>query len=166
MAQAPWTIKSTKRVLRWIFLLSHFFKVEFSAMFNQATKILLRRNFGRPSSHAWSYCNKAKISFSSLSDMAYSNHKSAEAKLQGLWDPQLTKIVATIGPTSEQLPEMQDLVRCGMRVMRLNFSHATVEEVELRTKNLNLCKVRWPNTMEMLERIIISSNYRIHWNWV
>ena len=71
--------------------------------------------------------------------MAYSIHK--EAKLEGLWDPQLTKIVATIGPTSEQLPEMQDLVRCGMRIMRLNFSHATIEEVELRTKNLNLCKV-------------------------
>ncbi|EED94965.1 predicted protein, partial [Thalassiosira pseudonana CCMP1335] len=34
-------------------------------------------------------------------------------------------IVATIGPTSEQLPVLQDIVRCGMRVMRLNFSHAT-----------------------------------------
>lgn len=28
-----------------------------------------------------------------------------------------------------------------MRIMRLNFSHATVEEVELRTKNLRLCQV-------------------------
>ena len=48
------------------------------------------------------------------------------------WNPQLSKIVATIGPTSEQLPVMKDIVRSGMRVMRLNFSHATVEEVELR----------------------------------
>jgi hypothetical protein len=54
----------------------------------------------------------------------------------------LTKIVATIGPTSEQLPVLQELVHAGMTVMRLNFSHATVEEVELRTTNLKACKVR------------------------
>lgn len=57
------------------------------------------------------------------------------------WHPPLSKIVATIGPTSEQLDVLQDVVRCGMRVMRLNFSHATVEEVELRVKNLRACKV-------------------------
>jgi len=58
------------------------------------------------------------------------------------WNPQLSKIVATIGPTSEQLPVMKDIVRSGMRVMRLNFSHATVEEVELRMTNLKLSKGR------------------------
>lgn len=58
------------------------------------------------------------------------------------WTPQLSKIVATIGPTSEQLPVMRDVVRSGMRVMRLNFSHATVEEVELRMKNLRLSRGR------------------------
>jgi len=58
------------------------------------------------------------------------------------WSPQLSKIVATIGPTSEQLPVLKDVVRSGMRVMRLNFSHATVEEVELRMKNLRACKGR------------------------
>ena len=57
------------------------------------------------------------------------------------WTPQLTKIVATIGPTSEQLEVLQNVVRGGMRIMRLNFSHATVEEVELRVKNLKACKV-------------------------
>ena len=58
------------------------------------------------------------------------------------WNPQLSKIVATIGPTSEQLPVLQEVVRSGMRVMRLNFSHATIEEVELRMKNLRACKGR------------------------
>jgi len=58
------------------------------------------------------------------------------------WTPQLTKIVSTIGPTSEQFDVMQDLVRCGVRIMRLNFSHATVEEVELRVKNLRMCQGR------------------------
>lgn len=53
--------------------------------------------------------------------------------------PPLTKIVATIGPTSEQLPVLQQVVKEGMRCMRLNFSHATTEEVELRTENLKKC---------------------------
>ena len=37
---------------------------------------------------------------------------------------------------------LQDIVRSGMRVMRLNFSHATVEEVELRMTNLRKSKGR------------------------
>lgn len=67
---------------------------------------------------------------------------------QSRWQPQLTKIVATIGPTSEQLPVLQDLVKSGLRIMRLNFSHATTEEVELRVKNLKLCKGRHAETLQ------------------
>jgi len=51
---------------------------------------------------------------------------------------QLTKIVATVGPTSEQLEPLQKVVKAGMKIMRLNFSHATTDEVELRLKNLAL----------------------------
>ena len=50
----------------------------------------------------------------------------------------LSKIVATIGPASEELPVLPKVVDAGMRLMRLNFSHATEEEVELRLKNLAL----------------------------
>lgn len=49
---------------------------------------------------------------------------------------QLVKIVATIGPTSEQREPLKAVTAAGMRIMRLNFSHATIEEVELRTTNL------------------------------
>lgn len=68
---------------------------------------------------------------------------------------QLTKIVATIGPTSEQLEPLQRVVQAGMKIMRLNFSHATKEEVELRMKNLALCQVRLIPTMSvnMVEEI-------------
>lgn len=52
--------------------------------------------------------------------------------------PQLTKICATIGPASEQLPMLKQVVAAGMRIMRLNFSHATYEEADLRMKNLKL----------------------------
>ena len=48
----------------------------------------------------------------------------------------LTKIVATIGPTSEQAEPLKRCVAAGLHSMRLNFSHATPEEVELRCKNL------------------------------
>mmetsp|Transcript_8351 Transcript_8351/g.24697 ORF Transcript_8351/g.24697 Transcript_8351/m.24697 type:complete len:555 (+) Transcript_8351:163-1827(+) len=48
----------------------------------------------------------------------------------------LTKIVATIGPTSEQAEPLKKVVEAGMKIMRLNFSHATTEEVELRLTNL------------------------------
>jgi len=34
-----------------------------------------------------------------------------------------TKIVATIGPASESTKVMEDMMRAGMNVARLNFSH-------------------------------------------
>jgi pyruvate kinase len=48
----------------------------------------------------------------------------------------LVKIIATIGPTSEQEEPLYHCVQAGMNSMRLNFSHATPEEVELRCTNL------------------------------
>ena len=46
------------------------------------------------------------------------------------------KIVATIGPASETKQPLDDCVQAGMRIMRINFSHATLEEVEMRLENL------------------------------
>mmetsp|Transcript_26015 Transcript_26015/g.51856 ORF Transcript_26015/g.51856 Transcript_26015/m.51856 type:complete len:388 (+) Transcript_26015:71-1234(+) len=60
----------------------------------------------------------------------------------GRWRPPLSKIVATIGPSSEEMEKMQDIVFEGMRIMRLNFSHATFEEAELRINNLRECNGR------------------------
>jgi pyruvate kinase len=48
----------------------------------------------------------------------------------------LVKIIATIGPTSEQEGPLYNCVKAGINSMRLNFSHATPEEVELRCTNL------------------------------
>eukprot|EP00611_Tribonema_gayanum_P020357 TRINITY_DN3697_c1_g1_i1.p1 TRINITY_DN3697_c1_g1~~TRINITY_DN3697_c1_g1_i1.p1 ORF type:complete len:542 (-),score=213.78 TRINITY_DN3697_c1_g1_i1:19-1644(-) len=53
--------------------------------------------------------------------------------------PTLTKIVATIGPVSEDAETLQEVVSSGMRVMRINFSHATYEEANLRVTNLRKC---------------------------
>lgn len=49
----------------------------------------------------------------------------------------LTKITATIGPASENLPTLHDVVESGVNIMRINFSHATYEEALLRVTNLN-----------------------------
>lgn len=87
-------------------------------------------------------------SFSTLVAIAQSDYQQSETLNSGddnqnqRWTPQLTKIVATIGPTSEQFDVLQDVVKGGMRIMRLNFSHATTDEVELRVSNLQKCKVR------------------------
>lgn len=43
-----------------------------------------------------------------------------------------------LGPASEQLPMLKQVVSAGMRIMRINFSHATYEEADLRVTNLNL----------------------------
>lgn len=59
-----------------------------------------------------------------------------------LESPPQTKIVATIGPSSEQMDVLQPLVTTGLRIMRLNFSHATYEEAELRIANLRKCQGR------------------------
>merc|ERR1719491_527076 len=82
---------------------------------------------------------KERSFFSTLTDIALAK-PNPKFSQQRKWTPQLTKIVSTIGPTSEQFSVLQDLVKSGVRIMRLNFSHATVEEVELRVKNLRLCE--------------------------
>lgn len=51
-----------------------------------------------------------------------------------------TKIVGTIGPVSENFETLQQVVSEGLRIMRINFSHATYEEATLRINNLRACK--------------------------
>ncbi len=41
-----------------------------------------------------------------------------------------TKIICSIGPASEPWEKFRGLVEAGMNVARINFSHATVEEIE------------------------------------
>mmetsp|Transcript_13804 Transcript_13804/g.16760 ORF Transcript_13804/g.16760 Transcript_13804/m.16760 type:complete len:564 (-) Transcript_13804:2424-4115(-) len=110
--------------------------------FSRATKLISSQH-----SHVSFARQRMRSSSSStLSNMATPSSTN-EVSLKGMWKPQLTKIVSTIGPTSEQLPVMQELVKYGLRIMRLNFSHATEEEVELRCKNLKLCEGRHSSTL-------------------
>ncbi len=47
-----------------------------------------------------------------------------------------TKIVCTIGPASESLEKLSQLIDAGMNVARLNFSHGNYEEHGLRIKTI------------------------------
>lgn len=47
-----------------------------------------------------------------------------------------TKIVATIGPASEKIEMMEHMIKAGMNVARLNFSHGTHEHHAKLIKNL------------------------------
>ena len=47
-----------------------------------------------------------------------------------------TKIVCTIGPASESKEVLTSLVKAGMNVMRLNFSHGDHEEHFAKVKTL------------------------------
>jgi len=47
-----------------------------------------------------------------------------------------TKIVATIGPASNDLETLKELIQAGMNVARLNFSHGTFEEHSKTVANI------------------------------
>ncbi|MGD8594629.1 MAG: pyruvate kinase, partial [Gammaproteobacteria bacterium] len=47
-----------------------------------------------------------------------------------------TKIVCTIGPASESIPTLEKLLKAGMNVARLNFSHGDFSGHEQVIKNI------------------------------
>ena len=82
----------------------------------------------------------------SLSILARPAQRCALSTGTGQWSRRLppgfsmTKIVATIGPVSEQAAPLQQCVDAGMNIMRINCSHATYDEIEMRVKNLRDAK--------------------------
>ncbi|WP_078556905.1 pyruvate kinase [Bacillus alkalicellulosilyticus] len=61
-----------------------------------------------------------------------------------------TKIVCTIGPASESLEKLTELIEAGMNVARLNFSHGDFEEHGARIKNLREASARTGKTVAIL----------------
>lgn len=117
-------------------------------MFSRVARQAVRQATSRVQKQTGNYCYNATRAFS-VQDFPEASSGAKQLKTSfELPDPdngkknyQLTKIVATIGPTSEQLEPLQKVVQAGMKIMRLNFSHATTDEVELRMENLALSQV-------------------------
>ena len=61
-----------------------------------------------------------------------------------------TKIVCTIGPASESLEKLIQLINAGMNVARLNFSHGNYEEHGERIRNIREAAKRTGKTIAIL----------------
>jgi pyruvate kinase len=61
-----------------------------------------------------------------------------------------TKIVCTIGPASESVEKLTQLINSGMNVARLNFSHGDFEEHGMRIKNIREAAERTGKTVAIL----------------
>lgn len=61
-----------------------------------------------------------------------------------------TKIVCTIGPASETVEKLEQLIEAGMNVARLNFSHGSHEEHAARIKNIRQASKNTGKTVAIL----------------
>ncbi|SFJ26176.1 MULTISPECIES: pyruvate kinase [unclassified Bacillus (in: firmicutes)] len=61
-----------------------------------------------------------------------------------------TKIVCTIGPASESIEKLEQLIEAGMNVCRLNFSHGSHEEHGLRIKTIREAAKKTGKTVAIL----------------
>lgn len=61
-----------------------------------------------------------------------------------------TKIVCSIGPASNQVDVMEQMVLAGMNVARINFTHATLEEREMATSSVREVRKRTGKNIAIL----------------
>jgi pyruvate kinase len=61
-----------------------------------------------------------------------------------------TKIVATVGPASSTYDQLLDLVRAGVNVFRLNFSHGSYEDKKGVIENIRLINKKEPFNIAIL----------------
>jgi len=61
-----------------------------------------------------------------------------------------TKIVSTIGPASESIEKLEQLIEAGMNVARLNFSHGDFKEHGERIKNIRQAAANKNKTIGLL----------------
>jgi pyruvate kinase len=47
-----------------------------------------------------------------------------------------TKIICTVGPASEKTPVLSEMIKNGMNIARLNFSHGTYASHKMLIKNI------------------------------
>src|SRR5690348_5146524 len=61
-----------------------------------------------------------------------------------------TKIVATLGPSSSEPPVLERMIRAGVDVVRLNFSHGTAADHEARASLVKEIATKTGRTVAIL----------------
>ena len=61
-----------------------------------------------------------------------------------------TKIICSIGPSSNQPDVMEQMVLAGMNVARINFTHATIEERDLACASVREVRKRTGKNVAIL----------------
>ena len=64
--------------------------------------------------------------------------------------PRATKIVATLGPASSDLDTLERMMRAGVDVVRMNFSHGTAEDHVKRAENVREASRRSGRTVGIM----------------
>ncbi len=62
-----------------------------------------------------------------------------------------TKIVCTLGPSSDSVSEITKLIQAGMNVARLNFSHGTYDHHKKIIKNIHIAEKQCKKTIGILQ---------------
>jgi len=82
-----------------------------------------------------------------LSKYLYASMDNKAGKIHSL---KRTKIVATVGPASDSYETMLDLVKAGVNVFRLNFSHGTHENKKAIIENIHRINREEPYSIAIL----------------
>ncbi len=56
-----------------------------------------------------------------------------------------TKIVTTLGPSTDKGDNLEAIIKSGANVVRMNFSHGTAEDHKLRAKKVRKLRPNWEN---------------------
>lgn len=65
--------------------------------------------------------------------------------------PKNTKIVCTLGPSSDSVSEIEDLIRAGMNLARLNFSHGDYKDHKKIVTNLRIAAKNQNTTIGIIQ---------------
>lgn len=76
--------------------------------------------------------------------------KKKSKDIQMIINHKKTKIVATLGPASDDLKVMTDMVKAGVNVFRINMSHATPEDAAKRAERVRQINARYGTNIAVL----------------